>query len=430
MILKASQRGGAMQLAVHLMKPENEHVELHELRGFVANDLAGALKEVQAISTGTRCKQAFFSLSLNPPEGASVPVEVFEMAVERIEAKMGLAGQPRALVFHEKEGRRHAHCVWSRIDAAQMKAINLPHFKMKLRDIARELFLENDWQLPRGFLNPAERDPLAFGREEWQQALRAKADPRVIKQIFKDAWAASDSQRGFAAALSEHGYGLAKGDRRGHVAVDWRGEVYPVSRWTGVKAKDVRARLGLPDDLPSVAETKQVFADEHDEKIQGFQAEVDAKRQKDIDAFEIKRAVLVADHRKARILLKEKQITRQIAETRARAARLPKGLKALWFLVTGRYAKILSENEAAFETSKARDRAERQELIERQLKERRRLQHEKAELRHRHDIMVNAMKRDIDQWRNTVRLGLEASSPDDDASASRRRRRGARNRSP
>ncbi len=136
MILKASQRGGGMQLAVHLLKPENEHVELHEISGFVADDLAGAFKEVYAISKGTRCKQFLFSLSLNPPETEDVPVEVFEDVIARIEAKMGLAGQPRAIVFHEKQGRRHAHCVWSRIDAAKMKAINLPHFKLKLTELS------------------------------------------------------------------------------------------------------------------------------------------------------------------------------------------------------------------------------------------------------------------------------------------------------
>lgn len=43
MILKASQRGGGMPLGAHLLKAENEHVELHEVRGFVANDLKGAM---------------------------------------------------------------------------------------------------------------------------------------------------------------------------------------------------------------------------------------------------------------------------------------------------------------------------------------------------------------------------------------------------
>ena len=61
MILKASQRGGGQDLAVHLMRlDDNEHVTLHELRGFAADDLKGAFKEAEAISRGTKCDQYLF----------------------------------------------------------------------------------------------------------------------------------------------------------------------------------------------------------------------------------------------------------------------------------------------------------------------------------------------------------------------------------
>ena len=68
MILKASQRGGGMQLGAHLLKEENEHVEVHEIRGFVSDTVLGAMKEAQAVAKGTRCKQFLFSVSLNPPD--------------------------------------------------------------------------------------------------------------------------------------------------------------------------------------------------------------------------------------------------------------------------------------------------------------------------------------------------------------------------
>lgn len=125
MILKGSQRGGAGQLARHLLKAENEHVEVHEIRGFMADDLTGALREAEATSKGTRCKQYLFSLSLNPPQKETARVEDFEMALNTIEQRLGLSGQPRVVVFHEKEGRRHAHAVWSRIDTEKMTAIPL-----------------------------------------------------------------------------------------------------------------------------------------------------------------------------------------------------------------------------------------------------------------------------------------------------------------
>ena len=51
MILKGSQRAGPRQLAVHLLNDrDNDHVEVQELRGFVAGDLHGARVEAQAIA--------------------------------------------------------------------------------------------------------------------------------------------------------------------------------------------------------------------------------------------------------------------------------------------------------------------------------------------------------------------------------------------
>src|SRR6056297_2468907 len=149
MILNANQRGNAKELARHLLNTrDNDHVELHDLRGFVSNDLHGALLEAEAISMGTKCTNHLFSLSLSPPDYADVPTQTFEKAVARIEAALGLEGQSRAIVFHEKEGRRHAHAVWSRIDGNEMKAIKLPFYKRHLTDISKQLFLENGWPLP------------------------------------------------------------------------------------------------------------------------------------------------------------------------------------------------------------------------------------------------------------------------------------------
>ena len=126
MILVGNQRGGARDLASHLMKDENDHVTLHELRGFIADDLHGAFAEAEAMSKGTRCRQFLFSMSFNPPETERVDISVFKSAINEAEQRLGLNNQPRAIVFHEKEGRRHAHAVWSRIKADEMKAVPLP----------------------------------------------------------------------------------------------------------------------------------------------------------------------------------------------------------------------------------------------------------------------------------------------------------------
>ncbi len=399
MILKGSQRAGGRQLALHLLKTdENEHVEIHEVSGFMSDTPIEAFNEAYAISRGTKCNQFLFSLSLSPPEKESVPVDVFEKAIADIENKLGLAGQPRVIVFHEKEGRRHAHCVWSRIDVEKMKAINLPHFKLKLRDVSRELYLENNWKMPRGLVSSEERNPLNFTQAEWQQAKRIKQDPRAIKEVFQDCWAISDSRTAFANALEERGFYLAKGDRRGFVAVDWRGEVYAISRWVGVKAKDVKARLGSPDELPSVEKTKLQLAAKFTDKLQQFVGEVTSSHGKAEARLKQTRQALANRHRQERAQLKEKQKARRQQETQTRSSRLPTGLKALWFRVTGKYRAIKKQNEIEATNCNLRDRAERQELIDKQLRERRHLQYEFRLLRHHYGIQIKKLNRDMGEY--------------------------------
>jgi hypothetical protein len=326
MILKGNERGNAKELANHLMRGhENEHIELHELRGFVADDLHGAMQESAAIAKGTRCKNHLFSLSLNPPQNEDVPVGVFESAIERIEGELGLEGQPRAVVFHEKEGRRHAHAVWSRIDGEEMKAVNLPYYKRTLNGIARDLYREHGWEMPNGFRDRQERDPLSFSRDEWQQAKRTKQDPKAIKQALQDCWAGSDSRQAFETALRERGYYLAKGGKRGFVAVDWRGEIYSLSRASGVKTKELKARLGDPKDLQSTEEAKAFIAERMTPKLKAWAKEAQAKAEKQNLAAQYQREQMVQRQRHAREQLRRQQEQRWLAEERKRAARTPRG---------------------------------------------------------------------------------------------------------
>ena len=422
MILKGSQRSGGSQLALHLLKTdENEHVEVHEVSGFMSDTPMEAFNEAYAISRGTKCKQFLFSLSLSPPEKESVPVEVFEKAIADIENKLGLSGQPRVVVFHEKEGRRHAHCVWSRIDVKEMKAVHMSHFKLKLRDISRELYLEHGWQMPRGLVNSKERNPLNFTQAEWQQAKRIKQDPRAIKEAFQDCWAISDSRTAFTNALEERGYYLAKGDRRGFIAVDWRGEIYAISRWVGVKVKDVKAKLGSPDDLPSVEDIHQQLAEKFADKLQHFVAEATSSHEKTESRLKKKRQTLASHHRQEREHLKRKLASRRQQETQTRSFKLPTSLKALWFRVTGKYRIIKKQNEIEAKQCKLRDQAELQKLIDQQLPERRHLQHEFLLLRHQHGIQIKKLNRDMGEY-------LKLSPDDRDSALRQGKRRIARKR--
>ena len=79
-------------------------------------------------------------------------IEEFEAARDAIEAKFpALKGQSRSLIFHEKEGRRHCHAVWSRI-TERGPAVQLSHSREKLRDVSKAMFAAMGLEAPAGLL--------------------------------------------------------------------------------------------------------------------------------------------------------------------------------------------------------------------------------------------------------------------------------------
>lgn len=397
MILVGNQRGGGKNLAQHLLKEENEHVDVYELRGFASDNLNGAFNEAYAVSRGTRCRQYLFSLSLNPPPNENVRTEDFEAAITRVEDRLGLSGQPRAIVFHEKEGRRHCHAVWSRIDPVEMKAVQLSFSKRQLMEISRELYLEHGWKMPRGLMASEERDPRNFTLAEWQQCKRTGKDARNVKTALQDCWAVSDTRQAFAAALEERGYKLAKGDRRSFVAVDMHGEAYAISKYVGIKTKNVKARLGDETDLPSVAQRKAEFAEQIARRLHELKAEQDREHAHRRALAEQERKALVRQHQQERQRIAEIQRQRWEKETRERQQRFNKGLRGLWDRMTGERKRIEQRNEREMLLSLQRDRAEKDALIFRQMDERRTLQQRIVTLRQQQQGQTREIKQDIAQ---------------------------------
>lgn len=398
MILKASQRAGGSQLAAHLLNTQdNDHVTVHDLRGFVADDLHEAFQEAYAVSKGTRAKQYLFSLSLNPPPNETVPVETFEAAIKQVEQRLGLENQPRAIVLHEKGDRcGHAHAVWSRIDTDEMKAINLPHYKRKLNDIAKNLYLEHGWDMPKGFMDRNLSNPLNFTREEWQQARRNDLDPRELKQMFRDCWAISDSRKAYESALKERGFLLARGDRRGYVAVDYRGEPWAIAKFTGIKTKQVRERLGDPKDLPPIAQAKMQIGEQLSAKLRADLNQAREERAQQQLAMTRLRAALVQRQREERQQQEKQLQERREAETRARSQRLAKGLKGFWHRLTGKHARIRRQNEQEALQAHKRDRKQMETLVKRQLEQRR-------SLGAKHQEQQSPLKREIGDLREDMR---------------------------
>lgn len=376
MILVGNQRGGAYDLAAHLMKPENDHVEIHELRGFMSEDLHGAFQETYAISKATKCTQYLFSLSLNPPQEAKVSVQDFENAIDRVETDLGLTGQPRAIVFHEKEGRRHAHAVWSRIDPVELKAKQLSFSKNKMQEVSRDLYLEHGWKMPCGLSHSGEADPRNYTLEQWQQAKRQDKDPVAIKTAIQDAWAISDSKASFTHALQERGYYLARGDRRGFLAVDHEGTPYSLSKWSDVKPKNLKARLGETTTLPNLEETKATIQQDMHQLMDRFNAELQKKQQLQKQNYEKQKQTLIQHQRQQRAKQRQLLEQRQQGEALKRQERFRSGFNGLWDRMRGEHSRIQQRNELEALQAMRRDQALKDELIFKHLEQRKQIKNQ------------------------------------------------------
>lgn len=417
MIIKASQRGGARALARHLLNAhDNEHVTVHQVRGAMARGVMGAMTEYEAIAKGTRCRQPLFSVSFNPPEQAQVSEEMFEQAIDKIEAANGLTGQPRVIVFHEKQGRRHAHCVWSRIDAERMKAVQLSHFKSKCNRVAKGLYQEYGWDMPRGFENKAARDPHNYTLAEYQQAKRNGRDAKQTKQLLQACWADHSDIQGFAQAARNKGFYLARGDRRGYVMVTLEGEILSLPKMLSVKTKEVRARLGDPQQLPSVEVTKAQIAEDFSPVIQ--RALADHKRQAALKKakLEEQKKVMTRRHRKARHQQNSEHKARQVLEAKTRQARLRSGLRGLWQRLTGKHRMVKIQNELEVQAAQIRDRLERQTLVQTQLEERQTLQQKFKALYEKSQHTSLDLYRDIERYQRLETLRSCTATPRPEAS--------------
>jgi len=431
MILKGSQRGYGSNLAAHLTNArENDHVDVSDIRGTAAEDLRGALLEIEATAQGTKCQQPFFHVIVNPPESANLTRGQFADSFAQIEADMGLADHPRAVVFHEKNGREHAHVVYGRIydshkyelgnKAGQdrpepvAKAKNLDFFKARLRETSQELHRQLGLEMPDGLKNAKERDPLNYGIAEWQQAKRLGEDPRDLKRLIGEAYKFSDTAQAFNAALENHAMQLARGDKRGFVVIHHSGEALPLHRFLGVKQKDIRARLGKPELSQTVDQARSTLSDKMTaaaEKRMG-----DLKREQDKDRAPMAQAIkrLKSEQLDARAALRSQHMQRAAQEAKTRAERIRSGLLGIWDktqikLGVGRLPR---EFAADIEAAQARDAAEFHSLKSEHITDRQQLQKSIRLMREKHRGEREKARATLGYWltldRSSLRGELEA----------------------
>jgi hypothetical protein len=259
MIAKGNVHNNGVYLARYLAVSSQgtERAEVGELRGFATNNLFEAMALIQLQSQGTHCQKPIFHVQVRLPERENLTRAQWFEAANRIEHRLGFDGQPRAVVFHQKEGGEHMHIAWSRI-GEDMRAIDPGLFKLKLKEICRELEREMGLQRVKNERDASERTRPA-NRGEYEEARRLKTDLRAIRESIRDGVEESHSAAEFAAALEEKGLVLARGDRRAFVIVDGKGGMHALSkRITGLTMGETRGRLAGLDEinLPGIEQVK------------------------------------------------------------------------------------------------------------------------------------------------------------------------------
>jgi len=241
----------------------NERAEVKEILGTAADDLRGALLEMEAVAAGAQTTKPFYHGSINTRADERLTDEQRLHSIDWLEAALGLTGQPRVVVVHEKEGREHCHIVWSRINLDRMAAISDSHNYRKHEEVARALEREFGHERVQGAhieRDGKERPERTPSHSEMLQAERTGLSTAEAKTFMTEIWRTTKNGQEFKAALEERGWVLARGDRRDFVAIDQKGGVHSIARRIdGVKVADVRQRFAdiNPKDLRSVAEAKQ-----------------------------------------------------------------------------------------------------------------------------------------------------------------------------
>ena len=415
MIPFGSQRALGQDLATHLLNEyDNELMEVAEVRGAIAQDLHGAFAEweVQARAL-TQCRNYLYSLSVNPdPAQGELTREQYFDYIDRTEQELGLTGQPRAIIFHIKDGREHCHVVWSRIDADNGRAVQIAFDRQKLMMVTREFAREHGLSLPDGYFKDRNGKDRQLSLYEMHQQRTTGLTKEERMEHVTDAWRQSDSPKAFVQALAARGYILATG-KRPYVLVDLYGHMNALPKLIDdktVRTKDIRTFLEAefpPETLPTVEKAKELAAahrkafDDHRDHKQKAEAvahlmKAQARRRQELEDQQNvlrqrqhqERQALAQQHRAARDAQRAAWLAQIKSIRRQRSEHRPHGLAAFLGRVSG--VELIRKAVHRYQDRK-RYRSwlkERNRLRQRQDRQRR-------ELARRHEMQALDLQRKI-----------------------------------
>ncbi|MGU3663935.1 relaxase/mobilization nuclease domain-containing protein [Methylobacterium sp. A49B] len=260
MISGAMRGRGGDALALHLVKSENDSVEVIPARGLGSEDLVRQLRELVALSSAGRTDQPVYHVHVDPEGWIGDDAAARTRWWAMFETEFRLANQPYCGVVHVKHGRRHEHRVYSLVRPSgavvdlrwdylrREKVSRIVEFEHGLapvpskhaRAIERTLRDDGrsdvaDWLVASGSTD-AERPVAALSPVERLIQERTGIALDDVRRAALDAWRSSEDGPGFEAALARHGLSLAAG-RSGPVVVDGSGTPHLATRLLGAAGK-------------------------------------------------------------------------------------------------------------------------------------------------------------------------------------------------
>lgn len=256
--------------AQHLQNiEENERAELKQIRGLHADTLPEALEAMQRQARiNPRTKNFMYHADFNPRRDEQLTKEERDRALEIFETERGIPSDAaRIIMEHVKNGRRHWHVIWYRLDHNGRPfpdSLDAQVAHHAGENISKELGLEK-------VISPFTREPGTPRSERapkaWEmlRGMKTGIDARDVKAEVTELRQQCANGIEFYAALEKHGYILAHGDKiiageRALMIIDPAGNDYHLPRYiAGMNGKQVNEFMRDVDraSLPSIQQAKE-----------------------------------------------------------------------------------------------------------------------------------------------------------------------------
>ena len=234
MIINGGPRSQGAFFAKHLTNGEtNEQVMICEIRNLAATNLRDAFREMEAVASGTLCKNYFYHSNINPTEHEALTPEQWVIAVDTLERHLRLDSHARFVVEHRKKGRVHRHVIWSRTNVATMRVAVTTDDYAQHQAAARELEEAFGLRAVESVLGPSRSELRPMRRPQSWETFRGQTsgiDPYTMKQAVTRLYFECPDGAAFAERLAVLGLTLVKGDHAEYCLRDSAGHLHSLAR--------------------------------------------------------------------------------------------------------------------------------------------------------------------------------------------------------